>query len=306
MNRRVGYMLVAALVAAGLAAYLAYSVLQERRPSSESRAAEIEVVDVAVAARDMSAGRLLEPEDVKVVEWPARALPDGFSRSPAEVVGRGLLTDIKTNEPILASRVASREAGGGLPVVIPPGKRAMSVRVDDVVGVAGFVLPGTRVDVLVTLDQAAGESVPRTRVLLQNIVVVSAGQITERDDQGEPRSVPVVTLLVEPGEGERLALASGKGSIRLALRNSLDIDTVETSGAWANRLIDDPAPVRPRVVRSAPRPTTPEPAPPPQPTRYEVEVYRGPQRSTSTVETEEQGEQGEQGEQEQQDQEAAS
>lgn len=274
MRNRLVYMLAAALVTGGLAAYLAYSILRDPGDAPDARAATVEVVDVAVAARDMSAGSVLGSEDVKLVEWPAGSVPSDFSRSPSEVVGRGLLTDVKTNEPLLASKVASKEAGGGLPVVIPPGKRAMSIRVDDVVGVAGFVLPGTRVDVLVTLDQSSGESTPRTRVLLQNIQVASAGQITERDAQGEPQDVPVVTLLVDPEQGERLALASGKGSIRLALRNSLDTDTVSTSGVWANRLISDPPSPQPRTRAVQQR----------GPTRRDIEVYRGPDRSTSTVE----------------------
>lgn len=278
MRKRVVYMLAAALVTGGLAAYLAYSVLRDPGETADARSATVEVVDVAVAARDMSAGTVLEAEDVKLVEWPAQSVPSDFSRSPSEVVGRGLLSDVKTNEPLLASKVASKEAGGGLPVVIPPGKRAMSVRVDDVVGVAGFVLPGTRVDVLVTLDQSAGQQTPRTRLLLQNIQVASAGQITERDAQGEPQDVPVVTLLVDPEQGERLALASGKGSIRLALRNSLDTDTVSTSGVWANRLIADPPSPQPRT-RAVQR----------GPTRRDIEVYRGPERSTSTVEDDGEG-----------------
>lgn len=272
MRNRVVYMLTAALVTGGLAAYLAYSVLRDPG-ETDARAAEVEVVDVAVAARDMSAGSVVDPEDVKLVEWPAHSVPSGFSRSPSEVQGRGLLTDVKANEPLLSSKLASKEAGGGLSIVIPPGKRAMSVEVDEVVGVAGFVLPGTRVDVLVTLDQAAGEEIPRTRLLLQNIRVASAGQSTQRDAEGEPQTVPVVTLLVDPEEAEKLALASSKGSIRLALRNSLDTDTVSTPGIRANRLISDPPSPRPptrSVQRRGPR-------------RYEVDVYRGPERSTSTV-----------------------
>lgn len=295
MSSRVGILLLAAILTGGLAAYLAYGVLQGST-TEDSRATTVEVVDVIVAARDMSAGRMLAPDDVKLVEWPASSIPVGFSRSAAEVAGHGLLTDVKTNEPILASRVASREAGGGLPVVIPPGMRAMAVKVDNVVGVAGFVLPGTRVDVLVTLDQQAGEDVARTRVMLQNVTVVSAGQVTERDEQGEPREVPVVTLLVTPEDGEKLALATGKGTIRLALRNSLDLETVSTPGIAVNRLIVDPAP----PVRRAPvRTTTQRPAPPPEPppqTRFEIEVYRGPARSTETVEKREGEEEEEEGE----------
>lgn len=273
MRNRVGLILTAALVAGGLSAYLAFTVLRQPDGAAEARAATLEVVDVAVAARDMGAGTVLTPEDVRLVEWPVHALPAEFSRSPSEVVGRGLLTAVKTNEPLLSSKLASREAGGGLPIVIPAGLRAMSVKVDDVVGVAGFVLPGTRVDVMVTLDQGAGEQEPKTRLLLQNIRVASAGQTTERDAQGKPKSVPVVTLLVNPVEGEKLALASSKGRIQLALRNSLDTDSVATPGVRASQLVNDPAPRR--VARSyAPR----------GPSRFTVDVFRGPERTTSTVE----------------------
>ncbi len=292
MNRRAGFMLAAALITGGLAAYLAFGVLRGRG-GTEPRTATLEVVDVVVAARDMGAGTLLEPEDVKLIEWPAGAVPTGFSRSPAEVVGRGLLADVKLNEPLLTSKVASSEAGAGLPVLIPHGMRAMSVKVDDVVGVAGFVLPGTRVDVLVTLDQMAGQAVPRTRILLQNIRVASAGQITERDAQGEPQSVPVVTLLVTPEEAEKLALGSGKGTIRLALRHSLDTDLVATPGVLASRLISDPPAPRPSRSASRPPPRPPVAAARPAPTHFEVEVYRGPERSTSTVEINQERAEGE-------------
>lgn len=273
MRNRVGLILTAALVAGGLSAYLAFTVLRQPDGAAEARAATLEVVDVAVAARDMGAGTVLTPEDVRLVEWPVHALPAEFSRSPSEVVGRGLLTAVMTNEPLLSSKLASREAGGGLPIVIPAGFRAMSVKVDDVVGVAGFVLPGTRVDVLVTLDQGAGEQEPKTRLLLQNVRVASAGQTTERDAQGKPKSVPVVTLLVNPAEGEKLALASSKGRIQLALRNSLDTDSVATAGVRASQLVNDPPPTR--VARSyVPR----------RPSRFTVDVFRGPERTTSTVE----------------------
>lgn len=281
MRNRLGIILTAALVTGGLAAYLAFSVLRRPDPAAEARAATVEVVDVAVAARDLQAGSVVKNDDVKLVEWPAGALPQGFSRSPSEVVGRGLLTSVKANEPLLSGKLARSEAGGGLPIQIPSGMRAMSVKVNEVVGVAGFVLPGTRVDVLVTLDQTARQEEPRTKVLLQNVTVAAAGQTTERDEEGKPKTVPVVTLLVDPGQAEKLTLASTKGQIHLALRHPLDLDTVATEGARAARLITDP----PRPVatrRSAPR----------RPTRFNVDVYRGPDRSTSTVDDRDTGTNG--------------
>lgn len=273
MRNRLGIILTAALVTGGLAAYLAFTVLRRPDPAADARAATVEVVDVVVAARDLQAGSVVRNDDVQMVEWPAGSLPEGFSRSASEVVGHGLLTSVKTNEPLLSGKLASREAGGGLPIQIPSGMRAMSVKVNEVVGVAGFVLPGTRVDVLVTLDQTARQEEPKTKVLLQNVTVAAAGQTTERDEEGSPQQVPVVTLLVTPAQAERLTLGSTKGEIQLALRHPLDLDTVTTEGVRADRLIDDPP--RPRVATSsAPR----------GPTRFNVDVYRGPDRTTSTVE----------------------
>lgn len=284
MRNRLGIILTAALVTGGLAAYLAFTVLRRPDPAADARAATVDVVDVVVAARDLQAGSVVRNNDVRLVEWPAGSLPEGFSRSASEVVGHGLLTSVKTNEPLLSGKLASRESGGGLPIQIPSGMRAMSVKVNEVVGVAGFVLPGTRVDVLVTLDQTARQEEPKTKVLLQNVTVAAAGQTTERDEEGSPQQVPVVTLLVNPAQAERLTLASTKGEIQLALRHPLDLDTVTTDGVRADRLIDDPP--RPRVARSsAPR----------GPTRFNVDVYRGPDRTTSTVEDQPTGTNGSEG-----------
>lgn len=275
MRHRLGLILTAALATGGLAAYLAFTVLRSPDPAADARAATVDVVDVVVATRDLDAGAVVKREDVRLVEWPASSLPEGFSRSASEVVGRGLLTSVKANEPLMSGKLARKEAGGGLPIRIPQGMRAMSVEVDDVVGVAGFVLPGTRVDVLVTLDQTARQEEPKTRVLLQNVTVAAAGQTTERDEEGKPKTVSVVTLLVDPAQAEKLTLAATKGQIQLALRHPLDLDTVSTEGARADRLIDEPP--RRRVVRSS-RPR--------RPSRFSVDVYRGPDHSTSTVEEE--------------------
>lgn len=271
MRTRVKLIFALALAAGGLAAVLALSFLRGPAESTESETRDLRVTEVVVASRDLDAGALLASEDVHVVEWPASALPDGYSATPAEVVGRGLLTSVAANEPLLSRKLALKEAGGGLPITIPPGNRAMSVKVDEVIGVAGFVLPGTRVDVLVTLDQMARQAEPRTQLILQNIGVLAAGQTTERDVGGKPKTVAVVTLLVTPEQAEKLALASTNGRVQLALRNTLDLEQVETEGVRASQLIQ-----RPRVVRVSRRR-------PSRPTSITVEVYKGPDRSTSTV-----------------------
>lgn len=276
MRNRVGIILVLALVAGGLAAYLAVTYLHQTEAQAGGGGAQVQQVEVAVATQDLPVGTILKPEDVKLVDWPSGSVPEGYATSKEEVVGRGVITAVRTNEPLLASKLARKEAGGGLPITIPEGMRAMSVRVNEVIGVAGFVLPGTHVDVLVTLSEG-GASNARTEILLQNVTVLSAGQQIQQDQDGKPKTVPVVTLMVTPHQAEQLTLATTHGQLQLALRNTLDEDTVETDGARLANLLPSArrAVYRPTRSRSTPR----------APSRVNVEVYRGPERSTSTVDT---------------------
>jgi pilus assembly protein CpaB len=171
-----------------------------------------------------------------------------------------------------------------MPIIIPAGKRAMSVRVDEVVGVAGFVLPGTRVDILVTMDRTGGtQPEAATRLFLQGIEVVSAGQSLERDPDGNPVEVAVVTLLVSPEQAEQLALSHSNGRLQLALRNPLDMDSVQTSGITASQVIAGRPQPQP-AVRAGPVTTSTATARPPPAGPLMLEVYRGPERTTSEVE----------------------
>jgi pilus assembly protein CpaB len=281
MRNRALVLLLLASLAGVAAAYLAFQFLRNPAGFSTVQAGDPgDLVQVAAAARDLPVGHLVGAEDIRMIGWPAQAVPEGFSRSPAEVAGRGLLTAMAANEPFLPSKLASAEAGGGLSILIPEGKRAMAVRVDDVVGVAGFVVPGTRVDVVVTLNEGTQNNQPVTQLVLQNIQVMASGQSIQRDARGEPQTTTVVTLLVDPEQGEMLGLSATNGRIQLALRNALDADTVATMGARIANLLrrSAPAPVRSSgpVVRQAP-----QAAPPPS--RVQIEVYRGPVRSESTV-----------------------
>lgn len=280
MRNRAGFLLLLALLAGTVAAFLAYRFLRDPIGAAVmDRAPSEAIVQVVVASRNLAAGALVRPEDVRLVDWPGAALPAGYSRNAAEVVGRGLLNAVSLNEPLLSTKLALPEAGGGLSILIPEGKRAMSVRVDDVIGVAGFVVPGTRVDVLVTLDRTAGQEDPATQLILQNIEVMASGQSIQRDSRWEPQAATVVTLLVEPEEGERLALSSTNGRIQLALRNSMDTDSVETNGIRASGLL-----LRPRAASVAVRPRGPAPVRvPAPPSQFRVEVYRGPERTETTV-----------------------
>lgn len=278
MSNRLMLTFAAAIVTGAIAAFIGLTVLRDTGPTPAR--AEEAVVPVAVAARDMDVGTVLGADDIRMVSWPRGLVPEGYTGSASELVDRGLLTPVKTNEALLSSKLASKEAGGGLPIIIPEGKRAMSVKVDEVIGVAGFVTPGTRVDVLVSLGERTDQSEPVTQVVLQGIEVLTAGQVIERDRQGAPVEVPVVTLLVDPEQGEKLALASNEGRIQLALRNTLDMDTVDTPGARLRNLL------RPQqVVRSVPRRSSA----PRRPTEVSVEVFRGPEKSTETVKNEGEG-----------------
>jgi pilus assembly protein CpaB len=258
------------VVSGGAAAYLAMRYI--RQQATPLMAATPKTAQVVVAAHAMPLGAILGERDVKTVEWAGGALPPGFIGSVPEAVGRGLITSVQENEPILEAKLAQKGAGGGLPVIIDPGMRAVSVAVDQVVGVAGFVLPSTRVDVLLTLtDQSSKE--PATRVIMQNVKTLAAGQSIQQDKDGKAQSVPVITLLVTPEQAETLALAANQGRIQLALRNSMDTLHVETRGTRVSALMGGPIgklPVAtPRRAAAARELSVPEPS------QTVIEVYRG-------------------------------
>lgn len=276
MRRQALFFLVLALLLGGLAAFLALQVLRGGDSGTEV-AGDFATESVVVADRDVEFGSVLTTEDIRTVEWPAEALPEGFSRSASEVVGRGVLLPIRRNEPILSSKLALPEAGGGFSIDIPEGYRALSYRVDEVIGVQGFIRPGHRVDVFVTGGPDAGTGQPTTQLVLQNIRVGATGVTIEPNPQGEPEEVRTVTLHLRPEDAERLTLASQEARIQFALRGPLDGDTVVTEGVRLNQLLAG-AP-RPVVASSGPAP------PPPPPSERTIEIYRGNQRSTSTVDT---------------------
>jgi pilus assembly protein CpaB len=241
---------------------------------------------VVVAATDLELGSELRPDDLRVVDWPSSAVPAGAFSNPEEVIGRGLIMPVIQHEPILPMKVAGKDAGAGLPVVIPEGHRAVSVRVNEVIGVAGYVLPGTRVDVLATASPTESRADTTTKVVLSNVQVLAAGTKMEQDgEQGKPMAVNVVTLLVTPEEAERLTLGATEGKIQLALRNPLDTTMPDTPGIRPAALLGTAPPPR-RATRGPRRPVatvaaaTPAPAPAPEPT---VEIIRGDKRHHEVV-----------------------
>ena len=270
MRNRVGVVLFLALVSGLMAAYLAFRFL--RQPAATPvQAAEVSTVGVVVAARDLPIGHLIQQEDIRVLEWPAGAVPDGFARDPSEVIGRGLLGSVRMNEPMLFAKIAGADTGYGLELAIAPGMRATAVRVNEVIGVAGWMHEGQIVDVLVTLDQAANMPEPVTQTVLQDVEVLRIGQVVETDDKNQSQIVNVVTLHVDPEEAERLTLAETKGTIRLMLRNPLDRDTVTTQG------------VRPRELIGGRRASTNTGAVVRRPAGVSVQIISGTDKSTESV-----------------------
>jgi len=224
-----------------------------------------------VAVRSLPMGALLTEQDVKTIDWSGGVLPTGYFGSPQEVVGRGLIVPVAENEPLLEGKLAARGAGGGLPVIIDEGMRALSVAVDQVVGVAGFVLPTTRVDVLLTIpDNSSKEQA--TRVIMQNVRTLASGQSIQQDKEGKALPVSVVTLLVTPEQAETLTLASTQGRIQLALRNSLDTARIKTKGTRVSALLGGAIAAPSRVRRTAGGVSAPAPS-------SVVEIYRGGART---------------------------
>ncbi len=205
----------------------------------------VPMAKIAVAALDLPLASKIKPEDVKLADWPADHLPVGAVRDPKEVVDRILISRVLAGQPILPGMLAAKNAGNGLAALIPPNMRAMAVRVDDVVGVAGFVHPDDRVDVLVTLQPSRPGAPPVTKIFMQNVKVLAVGQEVEANDQARMHSnqATVATLLVSPQDSERLALAAAQGRLLLTLRSWTDSQAVNTEGAVPDELVGEPQPV---------------------------------------------------------------
>jgi pilus assembly protein CpaB len=279
---RVLLVLLVAIAAGGGLAYGTYNYVR----NVPAAAASVPTRPVVVAAADLGVGTAIRPEDVRIIDWPAAALPAGVFEKPDDVVGRGLVMPLIQNELILPMKLASKEAGSGLPIMIPEGERAVSVRVNEVIGVAGYVLPGTRVDVVAVASATDKKADTTSKVVLTNVQVLAAGTKMEQNgDESKPIPVTVVTLLVAPDQAERLTLASTEGKIQLALRNPLDQSSPVTSGVRPAGLLGDApapklvAPVRARFVRPAPVVEAVQAVEP----AITVEMIRGDKRSEEVV-----------------------
>src|SRR5580698_7559695 len=264
---------VLALALGFLASVYVYKNLQSKTGSADAG------VEVIVAADDLQVGARVDEHDIRVIRIPAADLPPSAPRKRADVLGHGVIVPISKGEFILPNRLAGENAGSGLPSLIPPGMRAVSVRVNDVVAVAGFVTPGTRVDVLLTGTPGAGGE-QQTTTVLQNVAVLASGHTLERTATGEAQNTAVITLLVSPDDAQRLTLASNEGHIQLALRNPLDTRQEDVTSSNARGLYKGmaPAPVEKAPVHHMAA-KVPVAAPPATPTGVSVEVYQGDKKA---------------------------
>ena len=302
MDRRFLTVLGVSLLFALVISSIFYSMTA--KSSSPSKPEQVETRDLVVAAKPLNVGTTIKPGDVTVNKVALAAFPkSGFSKVE-EVLDRPVVSNILAEEAIIEGRLAPRGSGAGLAPIIPVGMRAVTVRVNDVVGVAGFVLPGMRVDVLVTGRPPTGPETI-TNTVLQNITVLSAGQTMAPDARGQAINAPTVTLLVSPEQAEVITLAGSEGRIQLVLRNGSDTDIQKTAGVTVANLYgksrgqnrsntnegmdsNEGSSIRRLRVRAAapPAPVAIAPMAPPvplPPVPDQIVVIRGNSRSVETV-----------------------
>jgi pilus assembly protein CpaB len=267
--RRIALALVVAIVVSAGATYLLWNRIRA------NQAAHPATTKVVAAAHALSAGAPLSGDSVRLIDWPTNVkIEGGFSKSE-DVIGRSLIYPINENQPILDHDLAAAGSGIGLTVKIPEGMRAVSVRSNDVVGVAGFLYPGSHVDVLVT-TKPEGAPIPLTQTILQNVEVLTAGQHIEPDPTGKPETVSVVTLLLSPQDGQRLVLATQQGTVQFVLRNGADQSNVQTKAVDVNALMVGPSEEKTKIKVDIKR-VKAKVAPPP-PSFYEVETIAAGKR----------------------------
>jgi pilus assembly protein CpaB len=265
MNRyRALIFLGLAVVIALFTSVMVFSWLRNQANVPKAEAATIKASKVAVPTADLVWGTKLTREMFELIDYPAGSLPEGHFSDLDGINDRVLLVDVKRNELLLESRLAPLDGKtGGVTAVTDPNKRAMSVKVDDVIGVAGFIKPGDRVDVMVTLEQGGAREKAVSKMILENLKVLAAGTQMERKGKDEePKPVQVITVEVDVEEAEKLALASTQGKLRLALRNPLNAEKFLTQGATIGSVLNS---YRPKPKANS---GTGDPA-------YKVEVIKG-------------------------------
>ncbi|MGI9101639.1 MAG: Flp pilus assembly protein CpaB [Terriglobales bacterium] len=269
----------AALVISGLLTVFTYRSFVKKAAGSRPN-----TTTIMVATKDLPVGMMVGASDVRAVEMPSQDLPLNVVTDEKKVVGRGVIAPMVKNEIVLDSKLAADKAGAGLPAMIPPNMRAVSVQVNEVIAVAGFVVPGTRVDVLLTGSPsragAASNQDVMTTTVLENVEVLAAGQKIEANAEGKPDKVPVITLLVSPQDAQKLTLASAEGRIQLSLRNPLDEHKSDVAPVQNAALYHAAAPVA-AVAAPKAHAVKKASAAPPAPPVYALEVIRGDKRDVT-------------------------
>lgn len=297
MDRRFLTVLGVSLVFALLVSSVFYQMTARSSGGSARKAEASDLKDMVITTRPLGVGVILKPADVKVAKISAEAFPKGAFSKVEEVLDRPVISNMLLEEPVLEGRLAVKGSGLGLAPTIPVGMRAVTVRVNDVANVAGFVLPGMRVDVLVT-GHPPGSDADMTNTVLQNMQVLSAGTTIQPDARGQAIQAPTVTLLATPEQSETLTLANGEGRIQLVLRNSSDQEVKDTPGRYVAELygqaakrapmtpkpfVDDVIPRPAKPLAPAPAPVAAAPAPPPPPPPDQIVMIRGNTRTVEVI-----------------------
>ena len=269
-----------AVVVALVITAIFYQITVGRRPAQTA----VATTEIVVAKDDLGIGSEIQRENLLIRDYPSDAYPrEGAFSDIEDVIDRAVISPILKDEPILAGRVTEKGAGVGLAPLIPEGKRAVAIAINQVSGVSGYINPGSEVDILLT-GQPQGTTERLTATVLENVTVLSTGHRLEMDPNGKPQNVPVINMLLTPEESELITLATGVGRIQLVLRNPMDEEETadQRRGArqrdlWRRVKRTAPASPRPRPRRAAP---APPPAPPPP---AQVEMIRGSQRTIERI-----------------------
>jgi pilus assembly protein CpaB len=228
-----------ALVFGATATFMALGWMKTQSQRQVQQAPQLPMTPVAVAAKDIDAAQAIRVEQLSLIQWPQGTCPKGGFASVEGLAGRVAVMPMSAGEPILEAKLAPQGTPAGMVALVSPGKRAMTVKVDEASGVAGFVIPNNRVDVVGTNSRGDFSTDPIARIVLENVRVLGTGQkIVEKDPDGKPQVVPTVTLEVNPKEGERLALAAQEGHLSLVLRSQKDENPGVTKGIKISKLFN--------------------------------------------------------------------